>query len=189
MSSKINVCEIISGHFNTLRNADTKKLSFYDILTFIVIPIFISIGVSYSVVMISKDLVSLLVNFSAILTALLLSVLVLVYDQETKIREKKDTDTFYPTKKKLLQELYYNICYSIVCGVILVVFCFLVSLYTVSPLGVISGNTYNLSVFDYNISFNFVSCIYFPIIIFLAIHLILNILMIVKRMHSLLTLD
>lgn len=191
MSSKINICEVFSGHFKTLRNADTDKISFWDIITFIALPLAIAILFSYFGNGITKDLISLLVNFSAILTALLLSVLVLVYDQESKIRQNKDTDTFYTVKRKLLKELYYNICYSILCGVLLVVLCFIVSIFPVGTNGYFFSKTYLLYIEKYNIklTFNFVSYIFNPIVIFFCSHLILNIVMIVKRMHALLTLE
>ncbi|MDS72059.1 hypothetical protein EDI83_23230, partial [Salmonella enterica] len=102
MSSKINICEVLIGHFRTLKDADTKKISIWDIFTFIILPFIIAASFSIFGTGITKDLISLLVNFSAILTALLLSVLVLVYDQESKIRQRKDTDTFYESKKSLL---------------------------------------------------------------------------------------
>ncbi|MCF6615531.1 hypothetical protein IHV42_30340, partial [Escherichia coli] len=91
MSSKINICEVLIGHFRTLKNADTNKISLWDIFTFIILPFIISAAFSLLGSGITKDLISLLVNFSAILTALLLSVLVLVYDQESKIRQRKAT--------------------------------------------------------------------------------------------------
>lgn len=191
MSSKINICEVLTGHFRTLRDADTDKASFWDIFTFIIFPAASAVLFTIFGSGITKDLISLLVNFSAILTALLLSVLVLVYDQESKIRQRKDTDTFYNSKKKLLTELYYNICYSILCGVFLVVLCFIVSLFSVDSSGYFHGSTYAYYIekVEMNIKINILNHILCPIIIFICIHLILNIIMIVKRMHALLTLD
>lgn len=191
MSSKINICEVLTGHFRTLRDADTKKISKWDVFTFIALPFIIAVLFSYIGNGITKDLISLLVNFSAILTALLLSVLVLVYDQESKIRQKKDTDTFYESKKTLLTELYYNICYSILCGVLLVVLCFIVSLFLVDKNGYFYCETYVFFMEKPNITlhFNLLSFILIPLVIFFCVHLILNIVMIVKRMHALLTLE
>ncbi|CAI1068324.1 Uncharacterised protein [Serratia liquefaciens] len=191
MSSKINICEVIIGHFRTLRDADTKKISIWDIFTFIALPFIIAVSFSYFGNGITKDLISLLVNFSAILTALLLSVLVLVYDQESKIRQRKDTDTFYESKKSLLTELYYNICYSILCGVLLVVLCFTVSLFLVNSNGYFYCKNYSLFIEQLNLTlhFNLLSYLLCPLIIFFCVHLILNIIMIVKRMHALLTLN
>lgn len=191
MSSKINICEVIIGHFRTLKDADTKKISIFDMFTFVIIPFIVAISFSFLGNGITKDLISLLVNFSAILTALLLSVLVLVYDQESKIRQRKDTDSFYESKKSLLTELYYNICYSILCGVLLVVLCFIVSLFSVNSFGYFNGSTHEFFIGKVNITlkFNALTYMLYPLIIYVCVHLILNIIMIVKRMHALLTLD
>lgn len=191
MSSKIDICEVLIGHFRTLKDADTKKISIWDIFTFIILPFIIAASFSFSGTGITKDLISLLVNFSAILTALLLSVLVLVYDQESKIRQRKDTDTFYESKKILLTELYYNICYSILCGVLLVVMCFVVSLFSVDSSGYFYAKTheYFFDMINTTLKFNVLSYFLCPLIIYVCVHLILNIIMIVKRMHALLTLD
>ncbi|EGQ5289065.1 hypothetical protein [Enterobacter hormaechei] len=191
MSSKINICEVLIGHFRTLRDADTKKISMWDIFTFIILPFIIAASFSFFRSGITKDLISLLVNFSAILTALLLSVLVLVYDQESKIRQRKDIDTFYESKKSLLTELYFNICYSILCGVFLVVLCFIVSLFSVDSSGYFYGATHEYFIDKANITLkiNMLTHILCPMIIYVCVHLILNIIMIVKRMHALLTLD
>lgn len=191
MISKINICEVLIGHFRTLRDADTKKISMWDIFTFIILPFIIAASFSFFGSGITKDLISLLVNFSAILTALLLSVLVLVYDQESKIRQRKDIDTFYESKKSLLTELYFNICYSILCGVFLVVLCFIVSLFSVDSSGYFYGATHEYFIDKANITLkiNMLTHILCPMIIYVCVHLILNIIMIVKRMHALLTLD
>ena len=191
MSSKINICEVLIGHFRTLRDADTQKISIWDIFTFIILPFIVAASFSIFGSGITKDLISLLVNFSAILTALLLSVLVLVYDQESKIRQRIEIDTFYEAKKSLLTELYFNICYSILCGVLLVVLCFIVSLYSVDSSGYFHSLTHEYFFDKVNISLklNVLTHILFPLIIYVCVHLILNIIMIVKRMHALLTLD
>jgi hypothetical protein len=89
MSSKLNVFDIISGHISTLKSADSDRLNKVDILTFFGIPLLFSIlGISKDFDL-DTDLTSLLVNFGSIFTALLLSVLVLIYDQENKLDDKK----------------------------------------------------------------------------------------------------
>lgn len=191
MSSKINICGVLKGHFKTLKDVGSDKISRWDMFTFIFLPLIVAIVFPLLGDGITKDLISLLVNFSAILTALLLSVLVLVYDQETKIRQNKTTDTFYTSKKKLLTELYYNICYSIICGVFLVVLCFITSLFPLNDSGYFFSASHIFTLESLNIvinytTFKFILC---PLIIFTCVHLILNIIMIVKRMHALLTID
>ena len=166
MSSKFNVGEIIFGHFKTLKDTGKNKVSIIDILSFYIFPVLVSIIGIYFCFNISKEMVSLLVNFGAIFTALLLSVLVLVYDQENKINQTDD-DSLKTIKKNLLNQLYYNICYCIVISIVLVVVCLLHAVF----------NSIFVSINIYLIT---------PLIIMVLMNLILTILMIVKRMHVLL---
>ena len=184
MSSKVNIKEIVCGHIKTLSVAGETKASFVDITTFIITPIalaILSLCLSFNL---DKDLNSLLVNFGAIFTALLLSVLVLVYDQENKIESNKGSGELYKVKIVLLQELYYNICYSIIVSVALVVICFIHSA-TNQNLEDIRNTK---SVYDSSSARIIFAHALSAISIFLTSNLILTIIMVVKRMHTLLTL-
>lgn len=185
MSSKINVCEIIQGHWKTLEHNGTGKVSFVDIFTFFIFPLVLAVLTIVFEFKFTNELTSLLVNFGAIFTALLLSVLVLVYDQSTKLEDNKpesEADVSYNTKRTILDQLYYNICYSIIISMALVVSCFIESIcrgktgtYTLpleAPISIcIDVNTYIAT----------------PLVTFATVNLIFTILMIVKRMHALLT--
>jgi len=166
MSSKLNVKDIIAGHFGTLIDAGKKSVSYTDIFSFYILPAIVSATGIFFCFNISKEMASLLVNFGAIFTALLLSVLVLVYDQENKIDQSID-ESLKKVKKSLLSHLYYNICYCIIISIFLVVICLLHAVVE---------------------AFSPFTNIYFitPLIIITAVNLILTILMIVKRMHVLL---
>ncbi len=183
MSQKINIIEIVKGHIGTLRDSNSKKLNFADTFTFFILPCVIA---AFGIIVkfeLTKALISLLINFGAIFTALLLSVLVLVYDQENKVHSENRDSDLYSLKIQLLRELYYNICFAIIASIVLVI----------------------LSFFDQCIiefSFKIPAIVYFgtleheihparnvvtPIIIFIAGNISLTILMIVKRLHVLLT--
>ncbi|EGR2837838.1 hypothetical protein DU977_04025 [Vibrio cholerae] len=180
MSSKINVCNIIFGHLNTLKDASSSRVSFVDIFTFFIIPLIFGCLFFLSSFKLNDSLISLLVNFGAIFTALLLSVLVLVYDQSSKLSERNERNEvpFYTVKKSLLDQLYYNICYSIVLALLLIFTCFLES--------ITRGKSLDLAYFSGpKIDINM--CFFTPIVVFISVHLILTIVMIVKRMHVLLT--
>lgn len=178
MSSKINILEIVSGHFRTLKDTEGKT-SKIDIVVFIVLPVIIGLLSASLSFNLNKDLSSLLVNFGSIFTALLLSVLVLVYEQESKLENKENKDDInYVTKKRLLRELYYNISFSIVCSLSLVLFCFIHS--------IILNLVWNLSIGSYTLCIKFDVFFITPIVVVISINLFLNILMIVKRMHALL---
>jgi hypothetical protein len=182
MSSKINVSEIISGHFNTLKNSSNNKINYTDIITFIILPLLISgITVLFGFKQ-SDQMSSLLVNFGAIFTALLLSVLVLVYDQGNKLTEKLEINNNQPilkAKQNLLKELYYNICYSIVVSVGLVFLCLIEK--------ALRGRFLDLAIQNIQIKIQPDIWFFSPLIVFFTINLMLTILMIVKRMHTLLT--
>ncbi|WP_020162204.1 hypothetical protein [Cycloclasticus pugetii] len=166
MSSKLNVKDIVTGHIGTLVDAGKKSISFADMFSFYILPAIIAGFGIFFCFNISKEISSLLVNFGAIFTALLLSVLVLVYDQENKIDQNTDA-SLKNAKKSLLNHLYYNICYCIIMSVFLVVICLL---HTV------------VEAFSPFMNIYFIT----PLIIVTAVNLILTILMIVKRMHVLL---
>lgn len=186
MSSKINVFNIISCHFNTLFRGQGFIYICIDFLTFIGLPaLFAGLGFLLEL-KINSDVISLAVNFGAIFTALLLSVLVLVYEQESKLRDKitaykerhnDDTsnadysyiDPNVNVKLKLMGQLYVNISYCIITSILLVAFS------AVALVLINTSQTSILNVFIFN-----------PIIIFLLSHILITILMVVKRIHTLL---
>lgn len=172
MSNRINIYEIVSGHIRTLKNSE-NKIPFLELLVFILLPIVIAVAIIF-IPLNSKDAISLLVNLSSIFSALLLSVLVLIFDQEQKLEDKKNLssrlneaqDPLFNEKKKLLEELYFNISYSIFCSVSLLTFCLAYGIIKYIPI--------------------FHPYILKPLIAFFLVNLLLNTIMILKRMHSLL---
>jgi len=172
------VSSIVSGHLKTL--CDPKDvISKYDVFTFFGLPLIFAVIGIYCSVTLDKELISLLVNFGAIFTALLLSVLVLVYDQELKIDEAPKTQITH-LKKKLLNQLYYNISYAIILSIFLVSTCFLVTI-----VGEKAEST--LAIRNYLITIKYSQYFLTPITIFMTTNLVLTIVMIVKRMNVLLT--
>ncbi|WP_421160807.1 hypothetical protein [Aeromonas dhakensis] len=182
MSSKINIWSIVTGHLMTLKDSASGKVSFVDYVTFYGLPTLIAILFSMFGIKVTADANSLLVNFGAIFTALLLSVLVLVYDQGEKLRGVKIDQTQshnIDLKKNLLEQLYFNICYAIVVAVALVFLCLV---YTFLP---DKSCVFSLSTFTFN--FDLKLYLASPLILIVVMNLLLTILMVVKRMHTLLT--
>ena len=177
MSSKINIIEIVIGHFETLKDSN-GRISKSDLVTFFMLPFFIGLVSMLSEFNLDVNISSLLVNFGSIFTALLLSVLMLVYDQEIKLHDQKKHDGFFDLKKEILKQLYYNISYSILCSVALVLLCFFHS--------IIAGVHTNINIGEYSVTLKYDVHIVTPLVVFFAANLFLNILMIVKRMHVLL---
>lgn len=178
MSSKINVAAIILGHIATLADPAGKR-SIMDYVTFFALPGAVAALGCFAGYNLNKDVSSMLVNFGAIFTALLLSVLVLVYDQESKLEAVKKIDPLYDAKKVLLKQLYYNICFSIISSIVLVGLCFVHS--------VLNGVVNEPEFFGLVIKLNYAKYLLTPLVIFVTANLMLTIVMIVKRMHAMLT--
>lgn len=178
MSSKLNVMEIVRGHFKTLRSAG-GSLSKMDVATFVAAPTVLAVVFAACGYDLNKEIRSLLVNFGAIFTALLLSVLVLVYDQERKYADATASDPLAQAKKALLHELYYNISFSIVCAISLVI---------VSLIHALAGEVaIDFTIKSVHISGTVGSFLLTPLVTFVTITIFLNVIMVVKRMHTLLT--
>lgn len=191
MSAKVNIWCILCEHFDSFKVNGTNKYDKKDLTTFIFLPVFFAVLSVMAGLLFTNELISLLVNFGAITTALLLSVLVLVYDQRSKLEEKIEqekkkencdedeltmSDPLLGQRKLLLSQLFSNICYATVISVTLVVSCFLEQISR--PLNSGSKGITSNYLHDY---------IFSPLTVFLIIHVILTLMMIIKRMHVLLT--
>lgn len=176
MSSKLNVVKIVRRHIETLQDHNTGKIMASDVLVFFLAPGLLSAVVAWGVEELSKDILALAVNFGAIVTALLMSVVVLVYDQENKIRGRLGADftedVALKVKLDLLVELYHNICFAIVTSLLLVVLSFVGMMLAGFCLSGVFEVVQAMATFG--ISFSFSS-------------LVLTMLMVVKRFHILLT--
>ncbi|OQP24091.1 hypothetical protein B2H99_16920, partial [Morganella morganii] len=73
------------------------------------------------------SVVGILVNFGSITTALLMSAVVMVYDQKSKIIEKKEKEIIEDKKEtyskniELYNELCQNICFAILTSIMIVI--------------------------------------------------------------------
>ena len=47
MSNRINICDIVIGHFRTLRQTRNNKIGIVEFLVFIVLPIILSISITF----------------------------------------------------------------------------------------------------------------------------------------------
>ena len=174
MSSKINFKCIIQGHLKSLIDDNSEKTSRTDLVSFFVLPCVFSILCAVFLKQIPENTIGLIVNISSIFTALLLSVIMLIYDQYGKAKNQLDvfdkksqhadfTKELNKAKLrvKILKQLYSNISYSVLVSLILVVFSLLYSFF--------SGWCY------------ITDAIFIFIISFLSINLILTVLMVTKR--------
>lgn len=179
MSSKIDVTDIIKDHFNTLKVSG--KLTCKDFFIFIILPLLTPILFICKGQNLSDAVVSMLVNFGSIFTALLLSLLMLVYEQQNKIIERNDKKPipFFEAKEKLLRELYSNITFAVSTSMLLVLFSLIHSL----------ADSHTLHLFkewEFNFKNRFNIYVLTPVLLFLSLNTVLTIFMIIKRTYSLL---
>jgi len=187
MSGKINVFCIVSAHFNSLKNLNGKSLSSLDLVTFVFLPLFLALCGAFFSFNLNKDLDSLLVNFGSIFTALLLSVIVLIYDQENRLLEKinknpEEVGKVTCIKLKLLKELYHNISFSVLCSLMLVVMAFIHTIMPIEPsfLRVIIPFT------SIELKLSWSTTLVTPMIVLITSNIVLTIIMVVKRLYLIL---
>ncbi len=181
MSNKINITNIVKGHLSTLNNANTGKVSAIDIFTFYLLPIFLSIVFYIFSLDLTKELVNIIVTAGSIFTGLLLNLLILVYDQKGKLPDVDTKNSKWKEiqlRHRILKETYFNIAYATLVSLLLVLFSVLQIVFKDTLI-----NIQSLNIKDFDLSVALTS----PIIIFLGVHLVLTLLMILKRIFTLLT--
>lgn len=164
---KINVSSIVLDHLGTLKEIDSQSPSKYDLSLFFVFPLLISILFSVLNIRLDKDLVSILINVFAIFAGLLLNLLILMYDVISKQSGSNSKEEKDKIKFRLLKEIYYNISFGIFLSLVIVVILSISMIFLSKPFN------------------SFLSFVVFA----LSILFVLTLLMILKRIHSLLSYD
>lgn len=181
MATKIGVIGIINEHFNTYRK-ENDELSFSDWLIMVVFPLAVSVSLCAFGVAISNSAYTNIVTAGAIFTGLLLNLLVLVYDQKTKLLDnqiKGGEEGFknYAIRKRVIDEVHYNISYCIIICLLAVVVAVVASSGFSASLSIpLTGIVVDIKIWALN----------FPLL-FACMHLVLTILMILKRVHKLIS--
>lgn len=115
MSSKINISSIVKAHFSTYKDQNNNKYDLMDILTFIVLPIFISIFLVFVLkfnLFEYKEMIRSLVGGLAIFVGLLFNALVMIINI---FRTSQKDDVI---KNDVIKELIANISFSILIAFI-----------------------------------------------------------------------
>jgi hypothetical protein len=115
MFNKINICQIITNHIATLRNENTKRLGFDDFLTFLLIPLIITIALILFKVYLSDSAITIIITTLSILVGLLFNVIVIIFDIIKRDGTKK-------LKNRILHELLTNISFSIILSIVIIIF-------------------------------------------------------------------
>ncbi|HHB6684009.1 TPA: hypothetical protein ACN771_004788, partial [Enterobacter hormaechei] len=101
----------------------------------LIFPIIASGTICFLFKVMPSSVVGIMVNFGAITTALLMSAVVMVYDQKSKLIDKKDNETIadkitsYLKHINLYKELCHNICYAILTSILIVILSAVISFY------------------------------------------------------------
>lgn len=110
---KINVLKILTNHFSTLVNDNTKRPDVTDWLTFFIIPLIGAAALSYLDIKLSDRVTGLVITTLSILVGLLFNVVVILFDIIKR-------DNSINLKNRLLEQLLTNICYTIFVSLLII---------------------------------------------------------------------
>lgn len=163
MIHKINILPIIGDHLETLRDSNTKRVLKRDIIGFYAFPLCLAVAFEGWGLRIPSNIVGHGLTAYSIFIPLLINVLVLIYS----ILERNHLQDKSKWAPVLLQQLYGNIAYSV-----------LVSVCSLALLTV------------YEVHFSERVSIFIRLsFAFLFFHLLLTSLMVMKRIHALISRD
>ncbi len=165
---KINVSDIIKAHFATLYNHATKKMSVWDVTLFILLPGIAAIFLVCAGIYITENAINVLITAFSIFAALLLNLLLLLFDIARKRQEGQNGLKF-----DLIKEIYSNISFAILLSMAVVVLLLLGELKLQQVIHLSSLHQVSKNVANF-------------IIYYLVIEFLLTMLMVLKRVNSLL---
>lgn len=169
MFDKVNILGIVQDHFKTLLDYNSKKINWYDVFGFIVLPIIGAILLIWLGVNL-EQVSTILITSLSIFAALLFNLLLLVFDLISKQKPKPDN-----SKKRDLdivayevsKELFTNISYSILVSIVTIII-------------LIAGSVSSNKSFLFAIEF---------MAFFLIGNFLFTLLMVLKRTHAILTFE
>lgn len=119
----ISVIDVIKNHLNCFRSTKGKLL-LIPVIDYIVLPFFMGIATTKTKE-IDDNAINIITIIVSILTAMLFTLLTMIIDMKGKI--KKDPE-YYSTEadisKKALLETYYTVMFEILISVVLLILCF-----------------------------------------------------------------
>ncbi|EOB3111586.1 hypothetical protein ACIJH7_003604 [Yersinia enterocolitica] len=143
--NKINVYWLVTNHIASLKDNGSTTLSKSDLWLHFISPLIASALICFFFKVMPSSVVGIMVNFGSITTALLMSAVVMVYDQKSKIIERKEKETVadkittYTKNISLYKELCQNICFAILTSIIIVILSAVLSFYDAK---IVSGISY-----------------------------------------------
>lgn len=136
--NKINVWQVLLKHYKTMSDQRGGALK-QDIFIHFWFPSIIAIIICLLYGTMKASIAAIFVNFGAITTALLMSAVIMIYDQKQKttfkiidIRENNKSTTTLPaleTNKTVYEQLCHNVAYAILTSVVLVIASVIISFF------------------------------------------------------------
>lgn len=159
----MNLHGIIKNHYKVFKDSKGNQLKFQIFINYI-IPIILSLSIN-EIQIIEVDQIEHLIIIFSILISMLFTLLVLIINSNTRISNNKKIDaSTFNILKDLVIETYSTVIYEILISIILLIISF-IYIYTAS---------------------NFYMSI---LIYYLIFHFLFNLLIILKRVNSILTKD
>jgi hypothetical protein len=177
MFSKINVLGIVREHFRTLYNLRKNRISTSDLLLFVGVPIGTAVALVARGYTITTDGVNILLTSLSIFVGLLFNLLVLAHAMRGGERGPKRT----PYERTLLREINTNLEFSILVSLLAI--CFLLVTVFAPGLGLTNaGNSHAQTAGAAKVVVGWLAGITY----LLTTNFLLTLLMVLKRMHTLL---
>lgn len=124
MLNRINITSIITDHFSTLKRLNQKSnyINFKDVLLFIILPIFISIMLTYKGYGFDDQLGNL-ITATSIFGGFLFNLLAIIYSQIDSLKKdaENEEDELKKIKEKFVKEIHINISFCIVLSIMMVI--------------------------------------------------------------------
>ena len=118
----ISVMDIIKNHLNCFKN-NRGKMLVVPIINYMVMPFFMGIATAMTK-KISGETINIITIIVSILTAMLFALLTMVIDMKAKIKQNPQYfSTEAEVSKKSLLETYYTIMFDILTRIVLLIFC------------------------------------------------------------------
>lgn len=119
----ISVMDIVNNHLNCFRSAKGKYL-IVPIINYMVIPVIMGAATAL-IKQINSETINIITIIISILTAMLFTLLTMVIDMKAKINQNPE---YYrkeaEVSKKALLETYYTVMFEILISIVLLIFCF-----------------------------------------------------------------
>lgn len=119
----LSIKDIIKNHIDCFRNSGNGKIMIVPVIDYLVIPFMIGLAAAL-IKVIDSDMINIITIIVSILTSMLFTLLGMIIDMKSKIN---DNPNYFSTEseisKRSLIETYYTIMFEILVSVVLLVLC------------------------------------------------------------------